>query len=94
MDILERMNYESGYFENLYFQYDGLEVEITGSIDVEKKKYYIQYDGNSVGGGYYQTEIENVNIDITDVLIYELDIDDTIQNEKLKTEIIEYLKSY
>lgn len=89
MDIYEILNYPdySREFSNLEIEYDNYFVLVTGYIEITKKSFYIPYDGNLKSGGYTETEVTSIQLDIYEIEIYDFD-GNVVNNPMLKKEII------
>lgn len=89
MDIYEILNYPdySRQFLNLEIEYDNYFVLVTGYIEITKESFYIPYDGNLISGGYTETEVTSIQLDIYEIEIYDFD-GNVVNNPMLKKEII------
>ena len=89
MDIYEILNYPdySRQFLNLEIEYDNYFVLVTGYIEITKESFYIPYDGNLISGGYTETEVTSIQLDICEIEIYDFD-GNVVNNPMLKKEII------
>ena len=89
MDIYEILNYPdySRQFLNLEIEYDNYFVLVTGYIEITKESFYIPYDRNLISGGYTETEVTSIQLDIYEIEIYDFD-GNVVNNPMLKKEII------
>ena len=56
-------------------------------IEITKESFYIPYDGNLISGGYTETEVTSIQLDIYEIEIYDFD-GNVVNNPMLKKEII------
>ena len=92
MNIAEHFEYSNTSFDELEFEQDDYLIKVSGSLNITKEDFHVPYDGNSIAGGYTETEITNIDLEIYDIAIFNEDCI-RLDNLELENKIIKELKN-